>query len=118
MDSTSELTHHEQVPQPTTTLQKISYTLRIGVWRADQQFEGYLFLLPSLIGFAIFVLAPIVISLVLSFHQWDLMNPPKFIGTANYVELFTNDPIFGGVIKNTFWYTVLIVPVQIVLGFI
>src|ERR1041385_8002098 len=118
MDSTRELTRQKQIQQPTTIRQKLSYKLGIGVWRADQQFEGYLFLLPSLIGFIIFVLAPIVISLALSFHQWDLLTPPKFIGTANYVELFTNDPIFGGVIKNTFWYTVLIVPVQIVLGFI
>ncbi len=117
MDSARELTHQEQPQPPTTTLQKISYKLGIGVWRADQQFEGYLFLLPSLIGFIIFVLAPIVISLALSFHQWDLLTPPKFIGTTNYVELFTNDPIFSGVLKNTFWYTVLIVPVQILLGF-
>jgi multiple sugar transport system permease protein len=77
-----------------------------------------LFLLPSLIGFTVFVLAPIVISLVLSFHQWDLLTPPKFIGLANYVEMFTRDPQFANVLKNTFWYTVLIVPVQLALGFL
>lgn len=118
MDRTRDLPRQEQKLQPATPLQKLAFRLGIGVWRADQQFEGYLFLLPSLIGFIVFVLAPIVISLALSFHQWDLITPPKFIGGANYIELFTNDPIFGGVIKNTFWYTVLIVPVQIVLGFI
>ena len=37
-----------------------------------------------MIGFAIFVLLPIVISLVLSFHSWDLLTPPKFIGTGNF----------------------------------
>jgi multiple sugar transport system permease protein len=103
---------------PSSLRQKIAFKLGIGVWRSDQQFEGYLFLLPSLIGFAIFVLLPIVISLVLSFHSWDLLTPPKFIGTANYVELFTNDPIFGNVLKNTFWYAVIIVPVQISIGFL
>ena len=118
MDRTRDLPRQKQKLQPATPLQKLAFRLGIGVWRADQQFEGYLFLLPSLIGFIVFVLAPIVISLALSFHQWDLITPPKFIGGANYIELFTNDPIFGGVIKNTFWYTVLIVPVQIVLGFI
>jgi len=101
-----------------TRRQKLAYRLGLGIWRADQQFEGYLFLLPSLIGFLIFVLAPIVISLALSFHDWDLLTPPKFIGLSNYLELFTRDPVFGSVLKNTFWYTVLIVPVQIVLGFI
>jgi multiple sugar transport system permease protein len=104
--------------KPSTFKQKIASKLGIGVWRADQQFEGYLFLLPSLIGFAIFVLAPIVISFVLSFHEWDLLTPPEFIGGANYVELFTRDPLFATVLKNTFWYSVLIVPVQLTLGFL
>jgi multiple sugar transport system permease protein len=103
---------------PSSLFQKIGYRLGIGVWRADQQFEGYLFLIPSLIGFTIFVLAPIAISLVLSFHSWDLLSVPKFIGTDNYLELFTRDPIFGSVLKNTFWYAVLIVPVQLAIGFI
>lgn len=104
--------------KPSSFPQKIALKLGIGVWRADQQFEAYLFLLPSLIGFAIFVLIPIVISLVLSFHEWDLLTPPAYIGGANYLELFTRDPLFAGVLKNTFWYTVLIVPVQLFLGFI
>jgi|FLYN01.1.fsa_nt_gi multiple sugar transport system permease protein len=99
-------------------LQKIAFWLGIGVWRADQQVEGYLFLLPSLIGFLVFVLAPILISLALSFHDWDLLTPPDFIGAANYVELFTRDPVFGSVLKNTVWYTILIVPVQLALGFL
>ncbi len=97
--------------------QKLAFKLGLGVWRSDQQFEGYLFLIPSLIGFSLFVLAPILISFALSFHDWDLLTPPDFIGGANYIELFTRDPVFGSVVKNTFWYTVLIVPVQLALGF-
>src|SRR5262249_15997309 len=85
---------------------------------ADQQFAGYLFVLPSLIGFLIFVLAPILVSLVLSFHSWDLLTTPQYIGGANYLELFTRDPVFGTVLKNTLWYAVLIVPVQLALGFV
>ncbi len=103
-------------PQPTR--RTFAHRLGFGIWRADQQGEGYLFLLPSLIGFILFVLAPIVISLGLSFHNWDLLTPPKFIGLANYVELFTRDTIFSGVLKNTVWYAVIIVPVQIALGFV
>lgn len=118
MDRVGDISTQAGKTQPSTLWQKMSFKLGLGVWRADQQFEGYLFLLPSLIGFIIFVLIPIVVSLVLSFQQWDLITPPKYIGGANYIELFTNDPLFGTVIKNTFWYTALIVPVQIVLGFI
>ncbi len=110
--------HTQTEHSPPGALRRLAHRLGFGIWHADQQGEGYLFLLPSLIGFILFVLAPIVISLGLSFHSWDLLTPPRFIGTANYVELFTNDTIFGGVLKNTFWYAVIIVPVQIALGFI
>jgi multiple sugar transport system permease protein len=103
---------------PRSWRKKIAYSLGIGVWRADQQAAGYLFILPSLIGFAIFVLVPIAISFALSFHSWNLINPPQYIGAANYLELFTRDPVFGTVLKNTLWYTVLIVPVQLALGFL
>ena len=108
-----------QIEQPPRSRQKqIARALGIGVWRADQQFAGYLFILPSLIGFLTFVLAPILISLVLSFQSWDLLTPPRFIGVANYIDLFTRDPVFGTVLKNTLWYTVLIVPAQLALGFV
>jgi multiple sugar transport system permease protein len=102
---------------PRSFREKVAFALGIGVWRANQQVEGYVFLLPSLLGFLIFVLLPIGISFALSFHRWDLLTAPQFIGLDNYVELFTRDPVFGDVVKNTFWYTVLIVPVQIALGF-
>jgi multiple sugar transport system permease protein len=107
----------ENAPRPTWR-QKMAFRLGIGVWRADQQFEGYLFLLPSLIGFGLFVLLPILISLALSFQSWDLLSPPQFIGVKNYLDLFTTDPVFGAVLKNTFWYTVLIVPGQLAVGLV
>ena len=51
--------------------------LGIGVWRANQQSEGYLFLLPSLIGFITFVIFPIVASLLLSLYKWDSINATR-----------------------------------------
>ncbi|MBX3082105.1 MAG: sugar ABC transporter permease [Anaerolineae bacterium] len=103
---------------PSSFFQKAASTLGIGAWRADQQVEGYLFLLPSLLGFSVFVLVPIVISLGLSFQEWNLLTPPTYIGLNNYIELFTKDPMFGNVLRNTLWYMVLIVPVQLVIGFV
>ncbi len=91
--------------------------LGIGVWRANQQSEGYLFLLPSLIGFITFVIFPIVASLLLSLYKWDLLTPPEFIGVDNYMELATTDPLMGRVLGNTFFYMVTIAPIQLVFGF-
>ena len=41
-------------------------------WRPDQQWEGYLFLLPSLLGFAVFVFLAVAASLGISFLDWGL----------------------------------------------
>ena len=94
------------------------HRLGIGVWRADQQSEGYLFLLPSLVGFILFVIFPIIASLALSFYKWDLLTTPEFIGIDNYVELATTDPLMGRVLTNTFFYMLTIAPIQLVFGFI
>jgi len=53
-------------------------------WRPDQQWEGYLFLLPSLLGFLLFVALPVIISLLLSFVEWNLLSQPLWVGFANY----------------------------------
>lgn len=92
--------------------------LGLGIWRADQQSEGYLFLLPSLVGFILFVIFPIVASLALSFYRWDLLTPAEYIGPDNYVELATTDPLMGRVLANTFFYMFTIAPIQLVIGFV
>ena len=89
-----------------------------GRWSSRQQSEGYLFLLPSLLGFTAFVLIPVLISLVLSFTEWNLIQPIKFVGFENYYELLTADRIFLKVAGNTLIYVILIVPVQLLLGLI
>lgn len=83
---------------------------------------GYLFLLPNFIGFFIFTLVPVAFSLVLSFVNWDMLTPPKFIGIQNFVNLlgfhhealtFTaNDPLFWKCVGNTF-FLMLIIPIEI-----
>ena len=85
-------------------------------WRPDHQWEAYLFLLPSLAGFLIFVAVPVIVSLLLSFVNWNLLRPPEFVGVANYVQLLSRDPVFWKVLKNTLFYVVVTVPLQIALG--
>ena len=90
--------------------------LGLNRWRPHQQNEGYLFLLPSLIGFAIFVLVPILGAFALSFFRWNLLTPPEFAGVNNYVQLISQDAVFRKVLGNTLFYAVTIVPIQLVLG--
>ena len=84
-------------------------------WRPDQQWEAYLFILPSLLGFLIFVFLAVGASLSISFLDWGLTGPKSIAGLGNYRELL-RDPVFWRVFRNTAFYIVAIVPAQLVLG--
>lgn len=86
-------------------------------WRPDQQWEGYLFLLPSLLGFLLFVFLAVGASLGISFLDWGLTGPKGVAGLGNYREML-RDPVFWRVFGNTAFYTVTIVPLQLALGLI
>lgn len=86
-------------------------------WRPDQQWEAYLFLLPSLIGFGIFVFLAVVMSLGLSFADWGLTGLKGFVGLKNYQALW-RDPVFWQAFRNTGFFIVTVVPLQLAFGMI
>jgi multiple sugar transport system permease protein len=75
--------------------------------------QGWLFLLPWLLGFFGLTLGPALFSLYLSFTNFDLMEPPRIVGFANYARIFTNDPKFAAAIHVTFIYVILSVPLKL-----
>lgn len=78
--------------------------------------EGYLFILPWIIGFLTFTLGPMVASFYLSFTQWDLFTSPTFVGLSNYVRLFTADPKFWQSLKVTSLYSIFSIPLRLTVG--
>src|SRR2546421_2760316 len=76
-----------------------------------------LLMTPWLIGFSAFFGYPLVMSVYLSFTHYDLLSSPKWIGTANYRYLFTQDPQVGEVVKHTLWIIAVMVPLQVVFAF-
>lgn len=78
--------------------------------------KGLLFLLPSAVILIVFVGYPIVQSAWMSLHDWSyLQTDHPFIGFANYIEL-AHDPRFWNALGNTVLFTVVTVPLQIVIG--
>jgi multiple sugar transport system permease protein len=75
---------------------------------------AFLFLLPSIAGFSIFIIYPTFASLFLSFTEWDLLTPWKWTGIKNYISIF-NDTTTITVLKNTVYYTLVTVPILIIL---
>ncbi|MEW6233270.1 MAG: sugar ABC transporter permease [Chloroflexota bacterium] len=82
--------------------------------RLNQTIEGYLFISPWVLGFVLFTAGPVVASLVLSFFEWSLIQPPHFIGFENYAKMFSADPLFWKSLQVTLTYVAVSVPLQIV----
>jgi multiple sugar transport system permease protein len=84
--------------------------------RRREAVEGYIYLLPWLVGFIAFSGGPIVASAYLSFTKYNVLLPPQFIGFQNYVYALTKDDLFIPSIIKTLYYAVLVVPPAIVLS--
>jgi len=69
---------------------------------------------PWIVGFTVFILYPMVSSLYFSFTHYDLIGSPIWIGLNNYRYMFTEDALFWQAIRNTVWFIVVAVPLQIV----
>ena len=67
---------------------------------------GRLFVAPNLAAVTVFMLFPLGFSLYMSFQQWDVFRPAKFVGLKNFGELFTSDPLFLIALRNSVVYTV------------
>lgn len=72
--------------------------------------QGYLFILPWIIGFIGLQAGPLLFSLYGSFTNYDVTSQMDFVGFKNYIKAFTFDPLFWKSLYNTLFYVVLSVP--------
>ncbi len=86
----------------------------------NENFTGYLFIGPSLIGVFLFSILPLLLSLFFSFTDWNLISSissMNFVGFRNYYEMFS-DTVFFTSLKNNFLFAIYTIPVQLSLGLI
>lgn len=76
----------------------------------------YLTISPWMIGFLLFTVIPMGMSLYLSFTSWKVLSPPQWIGLQNYVTMFTNDPDFYQSLKVTILFSITSVPLQMLVA--
>lgn len=91
---------------------------RTGSLARREALTFYLLISPWLLGLLLFVLGPMVASLVISFTKWDLLSPARFVGLDNYEKMFTRDPLFWQSLKVTAIYTLVYVPVELTGGLV
>jgi multiple sugar transport system permease protein len=91
---------------------KIKYTYREKV----ESRAAFKFAMPWIIGIVVFTLGPMIVSLLMSFADWDIILPAKWRGAQNYIEATTIDPVFWKSMLVTTIYTIVSVPLGILLS--
>lgn len=114
---------------------KVSQAIARGYSKFDNKFEEwslksstrrqvylhrslYIMMLPYLILFATFTVVPVLMSIVLSFTDFNMLQSPDFVGWDNYLRLFLSDPEFIVAIKNTFILALVTGPLSYILAFV
>ncbi|MCX3290241.1 sugar ABC transporter permease [Streptomyces sp. NEAU-H22] len=86
--------------------------------RREREGAAWVFLSPWVLGAIVLTLLPMAVSLYLSFTDYDLFNPPKWVGLRNYVQMFTEDPRYWRSVVTTLTYVVIAVPLQLALALV
>lgn len=74
---------------------------------------GVIFTLPFIMGFLLFMVVPMAISLYYSFCDYNILSPPQFTGLKNYMEVLKDETFFKA-IGVTFYYALVSVPLRLI----
>jgi multiple sugar transport system permease protein len=77
----------------------------------------YAFMVPYLALFAVFTIAPVLTSMYLSFTYFNVLEPPRWIGWANFRLLFLEDDVFLIAVKNTLIFAIITGPIGFFMSF-
>ena len=80
-----------------------------------KKWTPYVLVSPYILHFAVFVAFPVVFSVVLTFHSWNIIAPMQYVGLANYEHLF-KDRLFWQAVWNTLRFLIVHIPLQIVVA--
>ena len=79
---------------------------------------AYIMVAPYMLIFTVFTIVPVVLSVVLSFTNFNMLERPDFVFMDNYVRLFLDDDIFIQACGNTLVFAVIVGPVSYLMSFL
>jgi multiple sugar transport system permease protein len=87
---------------------------RMSPMRRREAIAGFLFVLPWVISLLVFTAYPVIAAFYLSFTDYNIVEPPKWIGLENYVKMFTSDASFWKAVGNSAYYALISVPLGLI----
>lgn len=103
-------------PPATTAVPRPPTRIRQHHTRRQEALAGYVFLSPWLVGLMAITAIPMLLSLYLSFTNYDILSSldeVDFVGLANYRRMFTADPVFWHAVTVTVTYALIAVPLKL-----
>jgi multiple sugar transport system permease protein len=85
--------------------------------RRQETRAGLLFILPWIISLLVFTAYPTIATFYLSFTDYNILQPPSWIGLDNYSTMFQEDPAFWTAVRNSAVYSLVSVPLKLVIAF-
>ncbi|MBQ6789144.1 MAG: sugar ABC transporter permease [Clostridia bacterium] len=79
---------------------------------------GYIMIAPFMLLFLVFTIVPVVLSLVVSLTNFNMIEWPDFVFMQNYATLFLDDELFITALKNTLIFAVIVGPIGYVMSFV
>ena len=113
---TANNTQDVQVKKPVA--RKDMTTMQWTLKEMRRNWFAYIMLAPYYLIFLTFTIIPVVVSLVLSFTSFNMLEPPTFIFMQNYIRLFLDDDIFILACQNTLIFAAITGPVSYLLSFL
>ncbi|CAN7334462.1 carbohydrate ABC transporter permease [Arthrobacter sp. LjRoot14] len=99
----------DEAPRPMRTPRNMKSKTR-------EALVAYAFLTPWILGMVLLTLGPMLYSLYLSFTSYDLLSDPRWIGFANYTQMFTADPRYLKSVSVTLIYVAVSVPLLLIVS--
>ncbi|MBR2019614.1 MAG: sugar ABC transporter permease [Clostridia bacterium] len=94
-------------------------TYRQWIWKEmKRNWAAYLMILPYVLIFTTFTVVPVLLSIVISFTDFNMLQMPNPVGLENYINLFFADDVFLTACTNTLIFAVIVGPVSYLMSFL
>ena len=94
-------------------------TYRQWIWKEmKRNWVAYVMIAPYMLVFSLFTIVPVVLSMVISFTDFNMLQLPNIVGFENYINLFFADDIFLIACKNTLIFAAIVGPASYLMAFL